>query len=55
MKSVTDRRFGDMERRASPCNDAMRKRLVKAMLIAEDLEEPEIVEGKVRYTLSNGS
>ena len=39
VKSVTGRRFGGMVHRASPCNDAMRKRLVKAMLIAEGISD----------------
>ena len=58
-KSIISKRGGSIERRdllrALHCDEATLKRLVKAMLIAEDLEEPEIVEGKVTYTLSNGS
>ena len=47
VKSVTGRRFGGMECRASPYTDAMRKRLVKAMLIAEGISEITIIDGKV--------
>ena len=53
VKSVTGRRFGGMERRASPCNDAMRKRLVKAMLIAEGIPGIAIIDGKVMLAHHN--
>ena len=58
-KSIISKRGGSIQRRdllrALHCDEATLKRLVKAMLIAEDLEEPEIVEGKVTYTLANGN
>ena len=44
VKSVTGRRFGGMECRASPYTDAMRKRLVKSMLIAEEISEIAIID-----------
>ena len=53
VKSVTGRRFGGMVHRASPCNDAMRKKLVKAMLIAEGISGIAIIEVKAMFALSN--
>ena len=38
--------------RALRCDEATLRRLVKALLIAEEIESPEIVDGKVTYTLS---
>jgi len=56
-KSVISKRGGSIERRdllrALHCDEATLKRLVKALLIAEEIEEPSVVEGKVRYTLVN--
>ena len=58
-KSIISKRGGSIQRRdllrALHCDESALKRLVKAMLIAEDLEEPEIIDGKVTYTLSSGS
>ena len=53
VKSVTGRRFGGMECRASPYTDAMRKRLVKAMLIAEGISDIAIIDLKVMFALHN--
>jgi hypothetical protein len=56
-KSVISKRGGSIERRdllrALHCDEATLKRLVKALLIAEEIEAPSVVEGKVRYTLVN--
>ena len=55
-KSVISKRGGSIERRdllrALHCDEATLKRLVKALLIAEEIEAPAMVEGKVTYTLS---
>ena len=53
VKSVTGRRFGGMEHRASPRNDATRKRVVKAMLIAEGISDIAIIDLKVMFALHN--
>lgn len=56
-KLVMSKRGGSIERRdlmrALHCDEATLKRLVKALVLAEEIEEPSIVEGKVRYTLLN--
>lgn len=56
-KLVMSKRGGSIERRdllrALHCDEATLKRLVKALVLAEEIEEPSIVEGKVRYTLVN--
>ena len=55
-KSVISKRGGSIERRdllrALHCDEATLKRLVKALLIAEEIEAPSMVEGKITYTLS---
>ena len=38
--------------RALRCDEATLRRLIKSLLIAEEIESPEIVDGKVTYTLS---
>ena len=56
-KSVMSKRGGSIDRRdllrALHCDEATLKRLVKALLIAEEIESPSIVDGKVTYTLIN--
>ena len=58
-KSIICKKGGSIDRRnlmrALHCDEATLKRLVKAMLIAEELEEPEVIDGKVIYTLINES
>lgn len=58
-KSIISKRGGSIERRdllrALHCDEATLKRLIKALIIAEELEEPEIIEGKVTYSLTNAS
>ena len=44
-----------MEHRASPRNDATRKRVVKAMLIAEGISDIAIIDLKVMFALHNWS
>ncbi|MBR3645079.1 MAG: hypothetical protein IKN54_01555, partial [Lachnospiraceae bacterium] len=36
--------------RALRCDEATLRRLIKSLLIAEEIESPEIVDGKVTYT-----
>ena len=52
-KSVISKKGGSIERRdllrALHCDEATLKRLVKALLIAEEIEAPSIVEGKVKF------
>ena len=55
-KSVMSKRGGSIDRRdllrALRCDEATLRRLIKSLLIAEEIESPEIVDGKVTYTLS---
>ena len=55
-KSIISRRGGSIERRdllrTLRCDEATLKRLVKALLIAEEIEQPSLIDGKIVYTLS---
>ena len=54
-KAVISKHGGSIGRRdffrALHCDEMTFKRVVKALLIAEEIEEPELVDGKIRYTL----
>ena len=55
-KSIISKKGGSIERRdlmrKLHCDEATLKRLVKALLIAEEIEPPAIIGGKVTYILS---
>ena len=55
-KSIISKRGGSIDRRdlvrALHCDEAMLKKLIKALLIAEEIEDPAIIDGKVMYALA---
>ena len=55
-KAIMSKKGGSIVRRdllrALRCDEATLRRLIKSLLIAEEIESPEIVDGKVTYTLS---
>ncbi len=55
-KAIISKKGGSIERRdlmrKLHCDEATLKRLVKALLIAEEIEPPAVIDGKVTYILS---
>ena len=55
-KSIISKRGGSIDRRdlvrALHCDEAMFRKLIKALLIAEEIEDPAIIDGKVMYVLA---
>ena len=55
-KSIISKRGGSIDRRdlfrTLHCDEATLKRLIKALLIAEEIEQPSLIDGKIVYTLS---
>ena len=55
-KSVISKRGGSIDRRdlfrTLHCDEATLKRLIKALLIAEEIEQPSLIDGKITYVLS---
>ena len=54
-KAIISKRGGSIERRdlfrMLHCDEATFIRLIKALLIAEEIEQPSLIDGKVVYTL----
>ena len=54
-KSIISKRGGSINRRdlfrTLHCDEATFKRLIKALLIAEEIEQPSLIDGKIVYTL----
>ena len=55
-KSIISKKGGSIDRRTLfrmlHCDEATLKRLIKALLIAEEIEQPSLIDGKIIYTLS---
>ena len=55
-KAIISKRGGSIDRRdlirTLRCDETTLKRLIKALLIAEEIEQPSLIGGKVFYTLS---
>ena len=55
-KSIISKRGGSIDRRdllrTLRCDEATLKRLIKALLIAEEIEQPSLIDGKVMYAIS---
>ena len=54
--ALMSKRGGSIDRRslfrAMHCDESTFKRLIKALLLAEEIEEPEVIDGKTVYTLA---